>query len=147
MRLPARAAENAGTLDSTLMAKVISLVTSREALTDAITPFRRGASEKIAVVMNQYASVAAEFAKAPPSRLLALNWALRQYVTPAQRAAYAKPVRSQHVDGSVTSFAVGNLKCNKLVADAYAAGAVCGLSTGSGWYDEGKGTGWPAMRD
>jgi cell wall-associated NlpC family hydrolase len=146
-RWPSWAAENSGALDAPLMAKVIALVTSRESLTDTSTPFRRGAAEKISVVMSQYATVAAELAKAPPSRLLALNWALRQYVTPSRRAIYAKSVRCPHVDNSVTSFGEANLKCNKLVADAYAAGAGCGLSTGSGWYDEGAGTGWPAMRD
>jgi hypothetical protein len=143
--LRARAAESAAALDAALMAKVVALAVSRESLTDAVAPFRKGAGAKISLVMSQYAKVAEELAKAPPARLLALNWALRQYVSTERQAAYTKARRSQHVDNSVTSFGTGDLKCNKLVADAYAAGANCGLSTGSGWYDEGKGTGWPAM--
>jgi hypothetical protein len=145
--LQAGAAENAEALDATLAAKVVALTGSRETLTDAIAPFRQGAAARISEVMGQYATVVAELTKAPPARLLALNWALRQYINPERRVAYTKAGRSQHVDGSVTSFGADNLKCNKLVADAYAAGAGKGLSVGGGWYDEGTGTGWPAMKE
>ncbi|HWB03827.1 MAG TPA: hypothetical protein VG796_12445 [Verrucomicrobiales bacterium] len=145
--VPARGAENAAALDASQMAAVAATVAAREKLGDVSAPFRQGAQARIAEAMKQYAAVVTELAKAPPSRLLALNWALRQYVIPARQAVYAKAARSQHVDGSVTSFGKDNLKCNKLVADAYAAGAGCGLSTGTGWYDTGTGTGWPAMRD
>ncbi len=144
-RAPAWGVESAGALESMQISQVIALVASRERQTDVITPFRQGTAVKIAAVMGQYATVAAELGTLP--RVMALNWALRQYLTAGRRGLYAKAVHGPHLEGSVTSFGAGDLKCNKLVADAYAAGAGCGLSTGDSWYDEGTGTGWPAKRD
>lgn len=145
--LPWAGARAAVLSDATLASRVPELVKEREALKDAVTPFRTGGSLAIGGAMQQYLEVMAEFAAAPKPRLLALRWALSQYVTGPVRAGYAKDVRNQHLDGSVTSFGAGNYKCNKLVADAYAVGADVGLSTGKDWISPGEGKGWPAMRD
>ncbi len=123
------------------------MVRKREPLNDPVTQFRTGASAVIEGAMEQYVQVMAEHAAAPKPRLLALRWALARYVDEAARAGYAKDVRHQHLDGSVTSFAAGNYKCNKLVADAYAVGAGVGLSVAKDWTSPGEGNGWPAMRD
>ena len=132
--------------EASLAARVVAKVRVRESLGDAMQPFRQGAAARIAGVMEQYASVQAEFAGRTPARLLALRWALQVYIDESRRPLYAKAVRGAHVDGSVTSFGAGDLKCNKLVADAYAAGAGCGLAKGTDWHSPGDGTGWPAMK-
>lgn len=139
-------AQSNGESEPTLGARVVAKVEVRESLTDAMQFIRQGAAARIDTVMGQYAGVQAEFAGRAPARLLALRWALQVYVDEARRPLYAKAVRGAHVDGSVTSFAVGDLKCNKFVADAYAAGAGCGLAIGTDWHSAGDGTGWPAMR-
>lgn len=132
--------------ESSLAARVIAKVRTRESLTDAMQPFREGAAARMAAVMEQYVSVQAEFAGGSPARLKALRWALQVYADEARRPLYAKAVRGAHVDGSVTSFGAGDLKCNKLVADAYAAGAGCGLAKGTDWHTASDGTGWPAAK-
>jgi hypothetical protein len=133
--------------DTDLAERVPEIVRKREPLTDAVTEFRTGGSALISGAMEQYVQVMAEFAADPKPRLLALRWALTRYIDEDSRAAYAKDKRHQHLDGSVTSFAAGNYKCNKLVADAYAVGAGVGLSIANDWTSPGEGRGWPAMRD
>ncbi len=94
--------------------------------------------------MAQYVQVLADFPDSPPPRIQALRWALQAYVSAATRGNYGQFVRSQHVDGSVTSFASGDPKCNKLVADAYAHGAGAGTSVAPTWGQEAvSGRGWP----
>jgi hypothetical protein len=123
---------------------VAQRVKRREMLDDAMRPFRRGASVLIDTVMEQYSAVQAEFSGRTPPRLMALRWALQQYCHEAGRASYGKAPRCPHTEGSVTSFGPDSLKCNKLVADAYATGAEKGLSTGTDWSGPGNSTGWPA---
>jgi hypothetical protein len=130
-----------------LIARVPEIVGLREPLVDAVTQFRTGGSAAIAAAMAQYGQVMAEHAAESKPRLFALRWALSQYVVEAARAGYARDVRNQHLEGSVTSFGAGNYKCNKLVADAYAVGAGVGLSVATDWTSPGEGRGWPAMRD
>ncbi len=132
--------------DETLQAAIPVRVRERETLRDAVTLFRAGASERIDEAMAQFGQVTAEFSAAPPPRLFALRWALLQYLSPAASAGYSRWQRGQHVPGSVTSFGQGDYKCNKLVADAYAIGADAGLSIGTDWFGEGRGTGWPALQ-
>lgn len=133
--------------DQDLAENVPPVVRKREPLADAVTEFRAGGSAEIQAAMEQYVQVMTQFATDPKPRLLALRWALTRYVDEDSRAAYAKDKRHQHLDGSVTSFATGNYKCNKLVADAYAVGAGVGLSVARDWTSPGEGRGWPAMRD
>lgn len=136
----------AGGADAGLAARVRAKVLSREPIADAMRPFRQGGSALITAALEQYVSVQAEFAGRTPARLLAIRWALQVYADESRRPLYGKPPRCAHVDGSVTSFGTDSLKCNKLVADAYAAGAGRGLSVGSTWNGAGSGTGWPAMK-
>lgn len=131
--------------DALLARLVVAKVLQREGVIDEIEPFRRGSAARIQAAMTQYVEVQNEFLGRTPPRLVALRWALIQYLNETERAAYAKAVRNQHKEGSVTSFGVNNLKCNKLVADAYAHGAGMGLSVGTTWDGPGQGTGWPAQ--
>ena len=142
--LPPGLARAADLSDAELPGAVRQLVKRRELLEDAMRPFRRGASVLIDTVMEQYAVVQAEFAGRTPPRLMALRWALQRYLDEAGRATYGKAPRCPHTEGSVTSFGTDSLKCNKLVADAYATGAGKGLSTGPDWSGPGDKTGWPA---
>ena len=132
--------------DEAIAAAVVRKVTEREELTDEIAPFRGGSAARIRRVRAQYVEVQNECRGNPPARLIAVRWALRQYLDEAKRFSYAKHQRNQHKEGSVTSFGVGDLKCNKLAADSYAHGAKLGLSIGSTWDGPGKGRGWPAEK-
>jgi len=132
--------------DAALQAGVPNLVRRRESLKDAVTPFRAGGSERIDAVMAQFGEVVASFGGNVPPRILALRWALSQYLLPEASATYSRAQRGQHLPESVTSFAKGDHKCNKLVADAYAVGAGVGLAVGADWFSPGTGTGWPAVQ-
>lgn len=123
---------------------VVRLVMARENIIDDITLFRRGSAPRIGEAMAQYVRIQAENSATPPARLVALRWALKQYLDSKIRPSYRKDRRNQHVPGSVTSFGENTYKCNKLVADAYAHGARRGLSVGSQWNGGGSGAGWPA---
>lgn len=139
-------AQSEGFRDYPWRAFVCELVVRRESLDDEISPFRQGAADRIEEVMEQYVRVFEEFGGATLPRLRALEWALSQFLDPIRREAYARDVRNSHLEGSVTSFGAGDLKCNKLVADAYAHGAREGLSVGSTWGGPGEGAGWPARQ-
>ena len=136
----------AGLLDEVALAgAVVRRVRECEALHDAVTPFRIGAAANIDAAMQQYVAVVRSFEPPGPARMMALRWALSAYVGEESKS-YGRSQRSSHLAGSVTSFGIGNLKCNKLVADAYAVGAGAGLSIGADWFSEGEGSGWPAQR-
>lgn len=131
--------------DEAAMAQsVVNKVYARETITDEITPFRLGSAPRIVEAMNQYLATQAEHAATRPARLIALRWALEQYVNETARFSYAKSSRSQNFSGSVTSFGEDTYKCNKLAADSYAHGANRGLSLGTTWDGEGGQAGWPA---
>lgn len=133
-------------LGAETITRIISLTKKREGLDEPDDAYRRGAGGRIEDALKQFKAVWADNS-VPPPRLKALAWALQLYAKESTRKSYGLEVRSPHVEGSVTSFAAGDYKCNKLVADAYASGAGCGLSIAAKWDVAGRGTGWPALEE
>ena len=74
-----------------------------------------------------------------PAPLKALLYALKQYADDPEQYAFARKCPQRK--GSISGYPENTWKCNKLVADCYAAGAGVGLSTKTGE------PGYPANKD
>ena len=134
-----------------LLSDLEKTVKVRTKLIDEVSDHRRGADVKIGAAIGSLEADLRQFSanKSPP-RLKALVWAIKAYVIAGSRSEYAYEKRSVQKSGSVSAFEVRSFKCNKLVTDAIATGAMVGLaqsaSQARGIHAKTDATGtWPAL--